>query len=75
MFYLFFPKIIFENIDIEQSKLRRIEEICDRNTNNVKYVEDNCIICLEEFKEEEKNKLLGKKDEKTNEGKKMKNEK
>ena len=37
--------------------------------NNIKFVEDNCIICLEEFNEEEKNKLLGKKNDQENKNK------
>ena len=56
----------YEKDYLAENKLEKIKRISENNKDNVKFVEDNCIICLEEFKEEEKNKLLGKKNEKEN---------
>ena len=43
-----------------EDKLKKIKEICEKNVNNVKFLEDNCIICLEEYSQEEKDKVLNK---------------
>lgn len=53
----------YEKDSIAENKLEKIKKISESNKNNIKFVEDNCIICLEEFNEEEKNKLLGKKND------------
>jgi len=42
---------------VAESKLDKIKKISEKNKNNVKFVEDNCIICLEEFNQEEKSQL------------------
>jgi len=48
---------------IAESKLEKIKKISEKNKNNAKFVEDNCIICLEEFTEEEKAEFMKKKNE------------
>jgi hypothetical protein len=48
---------------IAESKLEKIKRISEKNKNNAKFVEDNCIICLEEFTEEEKAEFMKKKNE------------
>jgi hypothetical protein len=53
--------------EVAESKLEKIKKISENNKDNVKFLDDNCIICLEEFTQEEKNRLLKKKNENENE--------
>ncbi len=49
---------------IAETKLEKIKRITEKNENKAKFVEENCIICLEEFTQEEKDSLLKNKDSK-----------
>jgi hypothetical protein len=53
--------------NLAEIKLEKIKKISENNKDNFKFLEDNCIICLEEFTEEEKNKLLKNKNKEENE--------
>jgi len=51
---------------IAESKLEKIKKISEKNKNNVKFVEENCIICLEEFNAQEKAELMKEKEKDDN---------
>jgi len=58
---------------VAETKLEKIKKISEKNKNNVNFIEDVCIICLENYTEQERNSLNQSKLNKENNEKEIKN--